>query len=130
MRPIQVGNSLETQIVYSNTGRSPALNLRVFSHAQIRLPSEGPIPIPDIPQDTPRVILLPNKTVSGLVFQGAPPMDEEIIRIITSGERIVWVAGRLEYDDRAGFKHQTTFRVKYEVAAKGYVGDAEGNYAD
>jgi hypothetical protein len=130
VRPVQIGNSLETTIIYINSGLSPAQNLRVYAHAQIRLPADGPIPIPEIPNDTPRITLMPKATVSGVSFQGAPAMDAEIVRIITSGERIVWVSGKLEYNDAAKLSHITTFRVKYEVPAKGYVGDVDGNNAN
>ena len=34
VRPVQIGNSLETTIVYINSGLSPAQNLRVYAHAQ------------------------------------------------------------------------------------------------
>ena len=71
---------------------------------------------------------MPNARVTGHVFNGAPPMDAEIVNVIISGQRIVWVAGSMESGN--GLLHVTTFRFQYDVSSLGYTGAETGNDAN
>jgi hypothetical protein len=120
-RPINAGEPVTAAVHIRNSGASPALKFAVSS-VGVLFPTGVPAPPcrDAIPDDQPRGVLFPNGVQTVHAFPGLTWTAENVLAI-TSGSYAMWIVGLIEYFDADDERHQTTFRVIYDLNSNGYV---------
>jgi hypothetical protein len=105
-------NPLGAEIVIRNTGRRPALQMRV-AHRGVLL-DQGTVPaIPD-PRNEVSKALFPNADDFYYPLHGRPPFTDAESHGIETGTHVLWVIARIEYLDGWGNTHHTNICTRWD----------------
>jgi hypothetical protein len=105
-----VNRPIPAVIAIKNTGRSPALRMRV-AHEGIIL-NQGQIPNPPTTWETPKA-LFPGAEDFYYPFLGRAPLSQADFVAINAGTRAAWVIARIEYFDGSGNPHHTNICTRW-----------------
>jgi hypothetical protein len=117
MAPIAAGNDLSVTLDLQNGGKSIATNIRSLAVMQFLAPDK---PEPTPPKRLTNVpvsigMILPGASIKAATANG-PVIYDLDVKNINSGKSILWVYGRLEYQDRDGKPHWMTYTAYYRTA--------------
>lgn len=133
LQPLQVGSSLRATVFFINTGRSAALNARVYV-ASSTVPRGGlpPPPMTIMPAAQARAaVIVPNVPMRVVAFDD-PQFDLRLqgdVDAIKSGALTPWIVARVEYTDSTGAAYYTMFRATLDLGVGNYVVAPGGNDA-
>lgn len=126
----KAGEKVICKITFTNTGKSPALKMRI--HAQIGIFNESE---PSLPITPPRekgfseMVLGPSIQLSNGISM-SEPITEENIAAIKQGTAFLFVWGVITYDDILGDNHKTTFCLYNGSGTKDFNGCSDNNTMD
>lgn len=133
---LEVGKPIEVTSNFTNTGKTPALNVFVQSVTQLTMKDQGP----DFTrldkeandnQDASRMTVYPGGgPYAGIGKAKWGPVTEAHIQQLKSGELRIFHFGRIHYDDIFGRSHWSTFCTLYEPVNNQLTYWREGNGAD
>ena len=134
--PPQIGQEWKTTIRIINSGRSPAIDVRVcFTSGSDISQNQSESSIKKIISNVKEcikkasIVILPNMETGISVKAEADNVTQEAISAINKGN-IIWVViGIINYWDAFGSYHETLFCGKYVPELSGYVGCPTGNKA-
>jgi hypothetical protein len=125
--PLTAGQIINAMVVIRNTGRTPALEMRV-GHMGVIL-NAGVVPDqPDLQNVVPKA-LFPNAADFYPPFHGQGPLTQAEFTAIDTGTRAAWIVARIEYLDGRGEPHHTNICTRWVPARKAFVPE-ENNDAD
>jgi hypothetical protein len=130
----EVGKIWNIQLIAQNTGKTFAKSLKIFARRQT-LPKGR---IPDFESEERKAflgeegsVLAPNgHTDIPMVSDHPSPVDETYFGKINSGDQIVFLYGRLTYDDIFTCPHWTTFCLTFDPSSGGFMFYKTHNGAD
>jgi hypothetical protein len=93
-----------------NTGRSPALKMRI-THRNFIL-NQGQVPTLSAVWETPKA-LFPGAADSYHPAVESGPLSQGDINAILAGTRALWMIARIEYFDRDGNMHHTNISTRW-----------------
>jgi hypothetical protein len=130
--PFKEGNSIAAHVTLVNSGNAAATNVKagITGTAIIQGDPEpaGMDALPAMPVSLPD--MAPGATAD------LPPVNDRIIadegdmRNFVSGQWVLWVMGRVEYDDANKQHHVSNFREYYDYGTNGYKAADKGNEAN
>lgn len=132
-QPIKAGEKLSYQIIFTNTGKTPALDTQVLSRIQFD-PNDSFIITyfkNDIPDD-PNVGKAPLAPNAGIIASHTyeKVVNEKLFLRIESGETDMFVLVKIEYRDIFGEPHETHACLRYCPEKKGLIAYHKYNYMD
>ncbi len=135
--PLRVGSPIRVGVQWVNAGHSPAFKARVFAGMQgITKNQTPPEPLTIMPDATPPKmrsigVILPGPSgIQWLEYEGKPPLTQQTIDALATGQISLWITGRAEYFDGNDKPHFTMFRGVYESSSGGFVFTDRGNDAN
>lgn len=108
---IIVGRPSRGTIVIKNTGRSPALRMRVAHRGIILNQGQAPPSTPNV-WEVPKA-LFPNAEDFYHPPVDGGPLSQADVAAIIAGTRVLWVIARVEYFDREGNLHHTNICTRW-----------------
>jgi hypothetical protein len=122
---------ITVDVFIKNTGNSPALKMRGQFNGHVAPNTQPPPPIPaSTDERISGSVLFPNGDFHFWPFTGSPPLNQATVDAIANGTALVWIAGRIDCDDRAGEPHFTTVRMQYHPDTNGFGTWRDGNEAE
>jgi hypothetical protein len=125
---LAAGSAMKVRIVMRNSGRTPALNLRVIAKLLIGVPP--PTPPPPIPEcgpaaaGLPQTVLFPGSDWSTTVAT-QQEVDDDTVAAVLRNEKTVYLVGCATYDDGLWWWHP---QPRYTQFCRMLVPDSVGNY--
>jgi len=104
------GKFIDAVIAIRNTGRSPALRMRI-AHQGIIL-NQGQVPSIPSAWETPKA-LFPGADDLYYPFLGYGPLSQAELAGINAGNRAAWIIARIEYFDAGGRLHHTNICTRW-----------------
>jgi hypothetical protein len=109
--PFILEKPFDIRISFRNTGRTPALNVKLVFKREGFVQKEGKFGMPNFSYKPDEYIvegnLIPEAEVYGDTI--TKPLKEDDIKQVTSNQVRIFVHGRVEYDDVFGFHHWQSF---------------------
>jgi hypothetical protein len=122
------GGQPVTTLHLVNSGRTPAIDLRSNTVGSLRTSAAPPPDIPTKPGPLATTgMLLPNAGGKLTFFSNTRALTADEAGSVRAGKYVLWLAGRLDYRDKAGHAHTTTFRYRYNPGLGGFVAAPNGN---
>jgi hypothetical protein len=75
-------------------------------------------------------MLLPNAGGKLTFFGNTRALTADEAGSVRNGKYVLWLAGRLDYRDKAGHAHTTTFRYRFNPGLGSFVAAPNGNSID
>ncbi len=130
--PFKQGSSIAAHVTLENSGTAPATNVKAaITGTAIIQGDPEPAGLDALPADAKSLTDIAASATADL-----PPVndrtiaDEGDMRNFTSGQWILWVMGRVEYDDANKQHHVSNFREYYDYNTNGYKAADKGNDAN
>ena len=121
---LPVGQEMKSCIVIRNTGRTPALEMRV-AHDGVILDKGVSPPLPDVNKSVPKA-LFPNTDDFYYPFGNRILTKAELDAII-HGTRVAWIVARITYLDGAGGEHETHICTRWDQSRGCFVPDLKNH---
>jgi hypothetical protein len=122
------GGQPVTTLHLVNSGRTPAIDLRSNTVGSLRTATAPPPDIPAKPGPLATTgMLLPNTGGKLTFFANTRALTAAEAASVRDGKYVLWLAGRLDYHDKAGHAHTTTFRYRYNPGLGSFVAAPNGN---
>ncbi|MBV8800569.1 MAG: hypothetical protein JOY77_02980 [Alphaproteobacteria bacterium] len=129
--PFANGGQPVTTVHIVNSGHEPAYDLRSNTVGSLR---SATTPSPEVPgQKGPLAttgLLLPNTGGNLTFFANTRALTADEANNVRSGQYVLWLAGRLDYQDSKGHPHLTTFRYRYDPGMGSFIAAPNGNVAN
>ncbi len=115
-KPLAAGTSIEAQVTFKNTGRTPAYGLAtptlltISGTPQMVFPKRPPSPMPINWAD-----LMPESMISTFAQSGRT-LSEDEVNLIKAGRAWIYVTGLIEYRDEFGKHQERNFCARYNPA--------------
>lgn len=109
---VKVGGLLKIVVQYKNSGNQTALRMQVINTWVVQSESKPQPPIPEILPETNSIALIQDNSVSA-VINDKVAFSKSIYEEIRNGKILLWLVGKVEYQDHAGKKYTTPYRLKY-----------------
>jgi hypothetical protein len=106
------GNQITAEIVILNTGRTPALRMRV-AHDGLILDRGVEPARPNLAQRIPKA-LFPGAHDFYRPFEGRDPLSQADFEGIVRGTRVAWIVAHIEYFDMEGGRHHTNICTRWD----------------
>jgi hypothetical protein len=120
------GNQINAEIVIMNTGRTPALRMRV-AHDGLILDRGVEPARPNLVQRVPKA-LFPGAHDFYRPFEGRGPLSHSDFEGIVRGTRVAWIIAHIEYFDMEDERHQTNICTRWDQhGARGFVPDLQND---
>lgn len=132
MDDVAIGRTLATQAILTNRGTQPALQVRAMVTGIITTSDRDPPGTIDrIPEQVMSVAtMMPGATTYTRAVNQQKVTNDADVRVITKGEWVPWITGRVEYQDQLGHRYFTTFRAFYDYKTATYLFANRGNDAN
>ena len=131
--PIKAGEKLSYQFVFTNTGKTPGIDTKVWSQAELDLNDSDILAFfeKDIPNDpnVGKAPLAPNASLDVSRTTGNE-ISESLFRRIESGETVVFVLVKIEYRDIFDESHKTHACLQYSPKRQTLIAYHKYNYMD
>jgi hypothetical protein len=118
-------NPLSATIVIRNTGRRPALQMRI-AHRWVLLDQNTAPTIPD-PRGGVAKALFPNADDFYYPFHGRGSFTHVEQHRIETGTHVLWVMARIEYLDGRGDTHHTNICTRWDRGRRVYIPDRDND---
>lgn len=135
MMTFEAGKPIRVEVVFTNTGHSPALKAKGFLFIRIR---ESPIDIGNFNLDEMAKSLKDRPSISTVFPNGAlslqtepiGPATEKYINEVKAGRLEILILGKVTYLDIFQNTHISTVCAKYEPVGKGFAYCDQHNYSN
>jgi hypothetical protein len=111
-KQLEPGNQINAEIVILNTGRTPALRMRV-AHDGVILEKGVEPAQPNLAHRIPKA-LFPGAHDFYRPFEGRDPLSQADFDGIVRGTRVAWIIAHIEYFDMEGGCHHTNVCTRWD----------------
>ena len=109
-KDFKVGDKPIAVIVFINTGRTPARNVRTIGHIALRYePAPNPIPYNSPNCYDSNSVIGPNNVMSLLLQTNGPLLNEEDLKAVNEKKLRLYIWGCVDYDDIFSNHYKTNF---------------------
>ncbi|MEP6935912.1 MAG: hypothetical protein ABI988_18560 [Nitrospirota bacterium] len=110
-----VNGRAEQEIIYENTGRSPAQHIEFSPMTAVQLPSWAPPdPVPTDPTQQKTIGVVGPGQKQTLYFGRKAPFTAEEIDAINHGRAVLFYVGQVRYEDQFSKSRGLQFCLRYE----------------
>jgi hypothetical protein len=119
--PLTVGGTFQATIRWRNTGRSPALQARIYTEGRkVDVGDPEPTRLTEFPAGVDTTLMMPNAVGATLIFYNSKINNQAAVDAVKNGTIKFWLVGLAEYKDVYGHIHTTIFRERYDPDVGAY----------
>jgi hypothetical protein len=128
-KKFEIGKPIDVLVRIKNTGHSPALQVRGGFNAALLKKGEAPDDPATTKIDTAATVLMPNGSFHYYPFSDYAPLTQQELESILAGEIVIWIVGRVEYNDANAQPHYSIYKLHYDIKDKGFSTAIDGTDA-